>query len=906
MFDDSDEDIIDHYAVLSAPDDASPASLRKCYLKASRRYHPDKNPDDPARATKMFNHVSCAYEILSDPVKRKEYDWECGVSEPEHRRSKRRTTARGPQSTRRATRATRARASTADSCQSQRQQMSSAFATSFGDGPGATFESAVHSWDNMMEELLEPVRRRCAKKLQRVWRGYAVRNKYAKKLRRRKKQREVWARERHVLRKAQIRVEKEARRVKTAPNRQPQPHSAKGMLFGPAPPIPRRNQTRKDSKRRSKKKYPDPSSTSSTPPSKSPASAAEQHPFQQAMCMVSAATHIQRAWKQHTRVENARIQRKNALDERNAATIRIQSIFRGAYLRAEIVRASNRAKIAARKRFILRITSRVIVMQARIRGMQTRTLLHLTSTAACKIQRWMNRILEKQRNVSMKKAAHIILCVKRVQSVVRMYRGKRMARSRKIAIKIQRMLKKRQDSIIVLQQAVRRQLERKKNLRTKSAIISIQCMCRYGAAHVAFEEKKQLQKIRKDACFVGNIVQLCFCALDKHRNRKLQYSASTTIVNFFRYAKYTQQVYLVQSAARRYLAHQISSRLRKKRDDLVHVILAQRAVRRWSAHQIVKRRRIRRDEQKQRLILGSTKLQTLCRGFRQRQLFQHVRAQCNKIQTLCRASLARSNLIRRRQQHLYWRCALQIQCWYRCLVAKKVVQVLCAENIRTALALADMQRKHWFEKRSHAAYQLQQAFHRHKKRKAQRQQQWQKHVTLITTLMKVREIIAKNRARKWQQKHSQLSSSLKRHANNTKRLLPSAKLSLVLNLAGSKEPSISPNRSRRQRETRSIARAITKFGRARNTRTTCPRGGPRFPPMTSGARVTQEMPLVQVVPSNVPYNDTRTTRNSNNNKTRQQIQVTHGKRHTAPTPPVNNHNKYRNRPSGFAIKRKHE
>lgn len=39
----------------------------------AKKYHPDTNKDDP-NASKKFQEVSEAYEILSDDVKRKEYD----------------------------------------------------------------------------------------------------------------------------------------------------------------------------------------------------------------------------------------------------------------------------------------------------------------------------------------------------------------------------------------------------------------------------------------------------------------------------------------------------------------------------------------------------------------------------------------------------------------------------------------------------------------------------------------------------------------------------------------------------------------------------------------------------------------------------------------------------------------
>lgn len=63
----------DPYATLGVERSASQEDIQKAYRKLARKYHPDMNPDDASAKTK-FQEVQSAFEILSDPDKRKRYD----------------------------------------------------------------------------------------------------------------------------------------------------------------------------------------------------------------------------------------------------------------------------------------------------------------------------------------------------------------------------------------------------------------------------------------------------------------------------------------------------------------------------------------------------------------------------------------------------------------------------------------------------------------------------------------------------------------------------------------------------------------------------------------------------------------------------------------------------------------
>jgi curved DNA-binding protein CbpA len=63
----------DYYAILGITPDATLADIKKAYRKLARQHHPDRNNGDP-EAAERFRQVTEAYDVLSDPAARKEYD----------------------------------------------------------------------------------------------------------------------------------------------------------------------------------------------------------------------------------------------------------------------------------------------------------------------------------------------------------------------------------------------------------------------------------------------------------------------------------------------------------------------------------------------------------------------------------------------------------------------------------------------------------------------------------------------------------------------------------------------------------------------------------------------------------------------------------------------------------------
>jgi molecular chaperone DnaJ len=63
----------DFYKILGVSKDVPDAELKKVYRKLAKEFHPDRNPGND-KAEAKFKDISEAYDVLSDPAQRKEYD----------------------------------------------------------------------------------------------------------------------------------------------------------------------------------------------------------------------------------------------------------------------------------------------------------------------------------------------------------------------------------------------------------------------------------------------------------------------------------------------------------------------------------------------------------------------------------------------------------------------------------------------------------------------------------------------------------------------------------------------------------------------------------------------------------------------------------------------------------------
>lgn len=64
------------YDLLEVTPNASPEVIKAAYRQLALKYHPDKQPDARARqqAEERMKQINAAYDILSDPARRAEYD----------------------------------------------------------------------------------------------------------------------------------------------------------------------------------------------------------------------------------------------------------------------------------------------------------------------------------------------------------------------------------------------------------------------------------------------------------------------------------------------------------------------------------------------------------------------------------------------------------------------------------------------------------------------------------------------------------------------------------------------------------------------------------------------------------------------------------------------------------------
>ncbi|KAG5684746.1 hypothetical protein PVAND_013960 [Polypedilum vanderplanki] len=65
----------DYYTILGVQRNATEREIKKAYKELALKYHPDKNREiSQAEATRKFSEISKAYEVLSNPNSRRQYD----------------------------------------------------------------------------------------------------------------------------------------------------------------------------------------------------------------------------------------------------------------------------------------------------------------------------------------------------------------------------------------------------------------------------------------------------------------------------------------------------------------------------------------------------------------------------------------------------------------------------------------------------------------------------------------------------------------------------------------------------------------------------------------------------------------------------------------------------------------
>jgi curved DNA-binding protein CbpA len=64
---------MDLYKILELERSASQSDIKAAYRRLAKKYHPDKNPNNP-KAEELFKNIAAAYDVLGDESKKFEYD----------------------------------------------------------------------------------------------------------------------------------------------------------------------------------------------------------------------------------------------------------------------------------------------------------------------------------------------------------------------------------------------------------------------------------------------------------------------------------------------------------------------------------------------------------------------------------------------------------------------------------------------------------------------------------------------------------------------------------------------------------------------------------------------------------------------------------------------------------------
>jgi preprotein translocase subunit Sec63 len=70
-----------HYLVLGLSSSADEDDIKRAYRVRAMRYHPDRVPSERQEwARSKMSRINAAYEVLGDPLKRAQYDQQCGFA----------------------------------------------------------------------------------------------------------------------------------------------------------------------------------------------------------------------------------------------------------------------------------------------------------------------------------------------------------------------------------------------------------------------------------------------------------------------------------------------------------------------------------------------------------------------------------------------------------------------------------------------------------------------------------------------------------------------------------------------------------------------------------------------------------------------------------------------------------